>query len=100
MEIQKKHWKKSNLAIRDAWNYHRRAFNIIIVRGLLKNDIENEYRELYDSCMHNLKKQLWFSLKVPISLREKLSYIAWAIAPMFMSKRCKIKAGIKSQRGI
>ena len=32
---------------------------------------------------------------MPISLREKLSYIAWAIIPGFMSKRCKNKARIK-----
>lgn len=65
------------------------------MRGLLKSDIDQEYQELYDSCMNNLKKQLWISLKVPISLREKLSYIAWAIIPGFMSKRCKNKARIK-----
>lgn len=98
LEIQKKHWRKSNPAIVDAWNYHRRAFNLSIVRGLLKSDIEQEYQELYDSCMNNLKKQLWISLKVPIPLREKLSYIAWAIIPSFMSKRCKNKVRIKIRK--
>jgi hypothetical protein len=68
------------------------------VRGLLKSDIEQEYQELYDSCMNNLKKQLWISLKVPIPLREKLSYIAWAIIPSFMSKRCKNKVRIKIRK--
>ena len=98
LEIQKKHWRKSNPAIVDAWNYRRRAFNLSIVRGLLKSDIEQEYQELYDSCMNNLKKQLWISLKVPIQLREKLSYIAWAIIPSFMSKRCKNKVRIKIRK--
>ena len=98
LEIQKQHWRKSNPAIVDAWNYHRRAFNLSIVRGLLKSDIEQEYQELYDSCMNNLKKQLWISLKVPISLREKLSYIAWAIIPSFMSKLCKNKVRIKIRK--
>lgn len=91
LEIQKTHWKKSNPAIVDAWNYHRRAFNMTIVRGLLKNDMEKEYQELYDSCIHNLQNQLWVTLKVPISLREKLSYIAWAMIPETMSRRCKTK---------
>ena len=98
LEIQKKHWRKSNPAIVDAWNYRRRVFNLSIVRGLLKSDIEQEYQELYDSCMNNLKKQLWISLKVPIPLREKLSYIAWAIIPSFMSKRCKNKVRIKIRK--
>ena len=66
-----------------------------IVRGLLKSDMEKEYQDLYDSCIHNLKSHLWICLKVPISLREKLSYIAWAIIPGVMSKRCKNKAKIK-----
>ena len=37
------------------------------------------------------------SLKVPISLREKLLYIAWAIIPGFMSKCCKNKTRIKAK---
>ena len=59
LEIQKAHWRKSNPAIVDAWNYHRRAFNLLIVRGLLNSNMEKEYQDLYDSCIHNLKSQLW-----------------------------------------
>lgn len=89
LDIQKEHWKKSNARIVDAWNYHRRAFNLTIVRGLLKSGTEMDYEELYDSCIRNLKSQLWVSLKVRISVREKLSYIAWALFPRMMSMRCK-----------
>lgn len=92
LEIQKEHWKKSNPAILDAWNYHRRAFNLTIAWGLLNSNMEKEYQELYDSCVRNLRKQLWISLKVPISLKKKLIYIAWAIIPGVMSMRCKNKA--------
>ena len=97
LEIQKAHWRKSNPAIVDAWNYHRRAFNLSIARGLLNSNMEKEYQDLYDLYIHNLKSQLWISLKVPISLREKLLYIAWAIIPGFMSRRCKNKARIKAK---
>lgn len=92
LEIQKEHWKKSNARIVDAWNYHRRAFNLTIVRGLLKSGMEMDYKELYDSCIRNLKNQLWISIKVRIPVREKLSYIAWALFPRIMSMRCKKKA--------
>ena len=98
LEIQKKHWRKSNPAIVDAWNYRRRAFNLSIVRGLLKSDIEQEYQELYDSCMNNLKKQLWISLKVPIPLREKSSYIAMGDNSELYVKRCKNKVRIKIRK--
>ena len=97
LEIQKEHWKKSNPAILDAWNYHRRAFNLTIAWGLLNSNMEKEYQELYDSCVRNLKKQLWVSLKVPISLKKKLIYIAWAIIPGVMSMRCKNKAKRKGK---
>ena len=70
LEIQKEHWKKSNPAILDAWNYHRRAFNLTIAWGLLNSNMEKEYQKLYDSCVRNLRKQLWISLKVPISLKK------------------------------
>lgn len=90
--IQKEHWKKSNARIVDAWNYHRRAFNLTIVRGLLKSDMEMDYKELYDSCIHNLKSQLWISIKVRIPVKEKLSYVAWALFPRPMEIRCKKKA--------
>lgn len=49
LEIQKAHWRKSNPAIVDAWNYHRRAFNLSIVRGLLNSNMEKEYQDVYDS---------------------------------------------------
>lgn len=94
LEIQKTHWRKSNSAIVDAWNYHRQAFNLTIARGLLKNNMEGEYQELYDSCIHNLQSQLWISLKVPIPLREKLTYIAWATVPKLMSSRYKRRANM------
>ena len=67
-----------------------------IARGLLGSDLEKEYPELYESCIHNLRTKLWISLKVPIPFREKLSYIAWAIIPGIMSKRCKNQAKIKA----
>ncbi|MGN8706314.1 hypothetical protein ACTNE0_05705 [Bacillota bacterium HCP3S3_E9] len=59
--------------------------------GTFECNMEKEYQELYDSCVRNLRKQLWISLKVPISLKKKLIYIAWAIIPGVMSMRCKIK---------
>ena len=61
--------------------------------------MEKEYQELYDSCVRNLRKQLWISLKVPISLKKKLIYIAWAIIPGVMSMRCKNKAKRKLNNG-
>lgn len=56
LEISKATLEKIKSGNSRCWNYHRRAFNLSIVRGLLKSDIEQEYQELYDSCMNNLGK--------------------------------------------
>lgn len=70
---------------------------MLIVRGLLNSNMEKEYQDLYDSCIHNLKSQLWISLKVPISLREKLLYIAWAIIMDLCQDVVRIKLELKQR---
>lgn len=89
LDIQKEHWTKKNKRIEDAWDYHRRAFNVSIAGGLARCNMENEYPELFAECINNLKKDLWTSLKVDISLKEKLAYIIWALFPGYMIKRKK-----------
>lgn len=95
LEVQKKHWKKKNKKIVDAWNYHRRAFNLTIASGIARCDLEQEFMELYEECISKLKHNLWVSLKVDIPIKLKLVYVAWAINPQYMANRCKRK-GIKS----
>lgn len=72
LDIQKEHWKKKNKKIEAAWNYHRRAFNWSIMGGLARSDMENIYRKEYELCAENLRRELWTSLKVDISLKEKI----------------------------
>lgn len=89
LEVQKEHWAKKNKRIEDAWNYHRRAFNLSIAGGLVSCNMEKEYPELLAECIGNLRRDLWISLKVDISLKEKLVYILWALFPEYMMKRRK-----------
>jgi len=91
LEIQKEHWKKRNKKIEDAWNYHRRAFNWSIMGGLARANMEKQHKEVYKDCAKNLRKNLNISLKVDISMKEKLLYICLAINPYLMAKREKRK---------
>ena len=94
LNVQKQHWKKNNKKIEDAWNYHRRAFNLTIASGIARNNLEQKYDELYKECIYNLRHKLWISLKVDIPIKQKLVYIAWAVNPVFMANRCKPKSDI------
>lgn len=89
LDIQKEYLDDNDVEIIDAWKYHRRAFNLTIVSGLSRCGMELEYSDLYRECINNLKKNLWVSLKVNIPLKLKLMYIAWAVIPNYMVKRCK-----------
>ena len=95
--IQKEHWKKVNKEIEQAWEYHRRAFNWSIMKGLARSDMEQEYRETYVECINNLRRNVWVSLRVNIPLKEKLVYICLAVAPYTMARREKWKRKMKEK---
>lgn len=87
----KEHWKKSNIKIENAWEYHYRAIKLTMVSGIARYNLENEYPDVYSDCIKCLKNDLKISLRVRIPLKLKLLYIAWAMFPQLMVKRCKWK---------
>ena len=91
LKIQKEHWKKSNIKIENAWEYHYRAIKLTMVSGIARYNLENEYPDVYSDCIKCLKNDLKISLRVGIPLKLKLLYIAWAMFPQLMVKRCKWK---------
>lgn len=91
LDIQKQHWKKKNRRIKNAWAYHRRAFNWSIMSGLARTNQDEKYKDEFRICANNLKKNLWTSLKVSIPIKEKIKYVCLAINPYIMAKREKYK---------
>lgn len=91
LEVQKEHWKKSNKKIESAWEYHYRAIKLTMVSGIARCNLENEYPDIYNDCIKCLREKLRISLRVKIPLKLKGVYIAWAIFPKLMVKRCKKK---------
>ena len=94
LEVQKNHWVKKNNKIDAAWRYHRRAFNLSIISGLIGCNMENDYPDLYQECKENLRKNLKDSLLVRIPAKMKLVYLAWFICPNIMVYRKKGKSKI------
>ncbi len=91
LEIQKRHWKRSNKKIERAWLYHRRAYNRAILCGLVANNLETTYRKIFAECVRNLRCNLSHSLLIKRPLKEKLWYICAFINPYVMAKREKRK---------
>lgn len=89
LDVQREHWKKINKRIINAWNFHRWAFNIVIIRGLANYKMEEEYSALYESCIQDLKRNAFKSLKVDIPLKHKLGYIEWVLFTRYLLNKCK-----------
>jgi glycosyltransferase involved in cell wall biosynthesis len=89
LEIQREHWKKNSKKIEQAWEYHRRAFNWSIMGGLARSGMEDKYRDIYNECASNLKMDLWKTIRVDITIKEKIFYILLALNPYFMANREK-----------
>ena len=96
LEIQKDHWRKKNRRIEKAWDYHRARFNWSIMNGLIESDMDNEYREVFNECIKNIRKKIFVFLKVDIPIKEKMRYLICAIAPSFMVNRIKKRIKDKS----
>lgn len=99
LDIQKKHWLKKNSKIERAWEYHKRAFNWSIMSGIARSNTEREYATMFEKCAKELKKNLWISIRVNNSFKEKIKYICLAIMPYRMAEREKNKIGKVQSNG-
>ncbi len=86
LKIQKELWKKENKNIRNAFEYHKRSFNISILKGIIRTNKQEELKSDYKKCIRNLKKNISIPLKANISLRTKIVNILISINPVFFIK--------------
>lgn len=97
MELQKEKWKKINKRIEKAWLYHRYCFNRSIINGLVRTDTVKENKTVFDECRKNIRTDINIPITADISIKQKLSWIAYSISPVLMAKiyALKIKMIIK-----
>lgn len=91
MDLQKDLWKKQNKAIDEAWKYHRYCFNRSIIDGLVRSDSVSSNYEVFDDCVHNLRKDIRIPLKIEKSPRKIAGWLAYFVNPMFMARRAARK---------
>lgn len=94
LDIQKSIWKKKNTYIENAWIFHKKCFNMSILKGLLKSKQYNEYKEEYKKCKRNMKKDIFFAFRVRISLKRKIYYLLASIFPNVVA-RYSVKKELK-----
>lgn len=87
LELQKEKWKKVNDRIEDAWVYHRYCFNRSILDGLVRTDIVEANKTLYEECKSNIRKDIMIPMTANINMKQKLVWIAYATAPDVMAAR-------------
>lgn len=85
MELQYK-FLKNNKRLINAWMYHKRAFNMSILIGIIKNNKKLEYLQEYKMCISNLRKNINIPLQVDISFKNKILNILTFISPVFVAK--------------
>lgn len=100
LEIQKKIMLKSNDEIENAWRYHRYCFNKTIIDGLVRTKIVSSNRSVYDKCVSDLRKNILLPLKMEKSLKRKLLWCCYFVAPYLMAVRdsYKFKKNIQTAR--
>lgn len=87
LELQKGKWAKVNDRIEKAWDYHRYCFNRSILDGLVRANMAQKNKVLYSECKSNIRKDIKLPLAADISLKQKLSWIAYAVATDMMCAR-------------
>lgn len=87
LDIQKQIWKKTNPEVEAAWEYHRFCFNRTILLGLVRSNMETQYKEEYKSCVKAIRNGLKVPLKYEKGLKPKLYWLMLAICPKIIAKR-------------
>lgn len=87
LELQKQIWEKKTNAIEMEWLYHRYRFNKTIMNGLLYSNTKNDHQEIYNECLHSIRRNLFLPIRMEKRLKAKLWWICYAICPSFMANR-------------
>ena len=91
LELQKRLWIKQNERIENAWNYHRYCFNVSIINGLVKSDMVEDNKEIYNECVRAIRKDIIMALKTENKLKKKLVWCGYFVSPYLMASRSAYK---------
>lgn len=98
LELQKKLWKKRTRNIEQAWEYHYYKFNRTIINGLVRSNMVNENKKVFEQCVKNLRVNIAIVFKKERNLKKMIGWILYYIAPMYMAKRANKKYKMYTMR--
>ena len=73
--------------INASWKFHLRAYNMSILKGIIRTNTKDDYAEQYKKCIHGLRSGLWTVIVAPISKKTKILFCLAAIAPVRTAKK-------------
>lgn len=86
MELQRTKWKKVNARIEKVWKYHRYCFNRSIIDGLVRSDMVNNNKAVFDECRQDIRRNIKIPLTADISPKNKLTWIGYYIRPTLIAE--------------
>lgn len=87
LDLQKAIWKKKNIDIERAWEFHKYCFNRSIIDGLVRAGMVRDNLTVYRDCVRALRKDIVLPLRNEKSLRKKLGWCCYFISPGLMARR-------------
>ena len=85
--LQRSKWKRQNERIEKEWHYHRYRFNRSIIDGLGRAGLVEEESEAFRECVKNIRKEIWFALKMSHSAKQRITWLLYFCAPKAMARR-------------
>ena len=86
LELQKNILKKRTNDIENAWDFHRFCFNKSIIDGLVRTRDILSYKEIYNTCVCDLRKNILIPLKIEKKIKRKILWMGYYISPYIMAK--------------
>ena len=68
------------------WKYHKYRFNRSILDGLVRSGTEKQSPDVVKKCIRNLRNNIKIPLSTEKSLKKKLMWIMYSIAPIRMAR--------------
>ena len=104
LELQKKKWIKTNKSIEKQWEYHKYRFNLHILTGIIRSGMEAVYPEELRTSIREIRKGILMPLTLERSVKGKMRWICYYVAPITMAKRAarkymKLKKLAETNRG-
>lgn len=75
-----------NERLEKAWDFHLAAYNMSILKGIIKTGTREKYRKQYNKCKQALRRNGPAVLTAPVSCKKKMIFLLAMVAPVAVAK--------------